>query len=70
MRLTKAVLLFALAYVLLMSTAAADEETVVYRGHPKPSEAQRPLFEFLRVEDAWKELGDAPGCRVGVFVQV
>ncbi|MFN3194294.1 MAG: S8 family peptidase [Aureliella sp.] len=64
-----AVFVFVFGLPLAAAPANADDqpEAPVEFNTNEPSEAQRELFEFLRVEEAWEELGDAEGCPVGIL---
>jgi hypothetical protein len=66
LRCTHAILLSAFACVFLGAALAAVEETDLVCRCKLPM-AQSRLLEFLRVEEAWHEIGDAPDCRVGVL---
>ncbi|MEM8733929.1 MAG: S8 family serine peptidase [Planctomycetota bacterium] len=64
---------FVLVLILAAAPVIAEDKTDVKPKDPvafnqsKPAEAQRELFGFLRVEEAWGELGDAEGCTVGIL---
>jgi len=61
-------LVFIVAHSLLAFSAAADETSALAdRGRTEPAAAQRSLFDFLRVQEAWKKCGDTAGCRVGIL---